>query len=160
MFVSHLCHSKNLWTELNWSNIFYFAYAYARALLQWLMYDGLTDADECEVNNGGCQQRCTNTAGSYACNCETGFTLATDGKMCNGTLSTSPSSSSFCSLWLYLLASHLIKTTQSVLAVGFSDDSNLTAATTFCQSVTYDYLHSQRNGRISETLPLLIGMER
>ncbi|VDO96888.1 unnamed protein product [Soboliphyme baturini] len=41
-----------------------------------------TDRDECEVNNGGCEQICKNMIGSYVCECESGFVLATDGHHC------------------------------------------------------------------------------
>jgi len=34
-----------------------------------------TDKDECAMNNGGCQQECRNTIGSYVCACHNGFTL-------------------------------------------------------------------------------------
>jgi len=35
----------------------------------------VSDKDECAVNNGGCQQVCKNTVGSYQCSCQNGFTL-------------------------------------------------------------------------------------
>jgi hypothetical protein len=41
------------------------------------------DINECLINNGGCQQLCSNSAGGYSCTCNTGFTLAFDGKTCN-----------------------------------------------------------------------------
>ncbi len=31
------------------------------------------DTNECEDSNGGCQQNCTNTIGSFYCNCTDGF---------------------------------------------------------------------------------------
>ena len=31
------------------------------------------DIDECLVNNGGCEQVCTNAIGSYSCSCRDGF---------------------------------------------------------------------------------------
>ncbi|OQV15507.1 Tolloid-like protein 2 [Hypsibius exemplaris] len=34
-----------------------------------------TDKDECSDNNGGCQQICRNTVGSFECLCNNGFTL-------------------------------------------------------------------------------------
>lgn len=34
-----------------------------------------TDQDECASNNGGCQQICKNTVGSYQCSCHNGFVL-------------------------------------------------------------------------------------
>lgn len=34
-----------------------------------------TDRDECAIENGGCQQICKNTVGSYQCSCHNGFVL-------------------------------------------------------------------------------------
>lgn len=42
------------------------------------------DVDECAINNGGCAHMCNNTEGSFVCSCRTGFTLASDGRGCNG----------------------------------------------------------------------------
>ena len=42
------------------------------------------DVNECATNNGGCGHTCTNTVGSYFCNCRTGYTLASDRRICNG----------------------------------------------------------------------------
>jgi len=69
------------------------------------MCDGLTDVDECEINNGGCQQRCNNSVGSYNCYCDDGFVLASDGKICNGT-SSSPLLSSLFVLFAFACVSH------------------------------------------------------
>ncbi|XP_055381621.1 dorsal-ventral patterning protein tolloid isoform X2 [Condylostylus longicornis] len=41
-----------------------------------------TDIDECAVNNGGCQQECKNTIGSYICSCHNGYTLHDNGHDC------------------------------------------------------------------------------
>lgn len=38
------------------------------------------DINECAVNNGGCSHKCTNSAGSYACSCPTGWGLDARGK--------------------------------------------------------------------------------
>ncbi len=38
----------------------------------------------CELNNGGCDQVCTNTNFTSECECDMGFTLADDGRSCNG----------------------------------------------------------------------------
>lgn len=40
----------------------------------WLLVYS-TDKDECALKNGGCQQICRNTIGSYQCACQNGFTL-------------------------------------------------------------------------------------
>ncbi|XP_078670248.1 uncharacterized protein LOC144910732 [Branchiostoma floridae x Branchiostoma belcheri] len=34
------------------------------------------DINECLTNNGGCQHRCSNNAGSYTCSCNTGYSLS------------------------------------------------------------------------------------
>ena len=43
-----------------------------------------TDINECTEGTDNCQQTCTNTDGSFTCDCDTGFRLATDGHNCNG----------------------------------------------------------------------------
>lgn len=42
------------------------------------------DVDECTVVNGGCQQGCVNTHGSFYCQCQAGFRLHADGRTCIG----------------------------------------------------------------------------
>ena len=42
------------------------------------------DINECSSNNGGCAHTCTNSPGSFQCSCRTGYTLAGNGKSCNG----------------------------------------------------------------------------
>ena len=34
------------------------------------------DIDECSTNDGGCQQHCHNTLGSYYCSCDSGWRLS------------------------------------------------------------------------------------
>ena len=40
------------------------------------------DINECTANTDGCQQVCTNTAGSFVCSCNSGYTLSSDGRTC------------------------------------------------------------------------------
>ena len=42
------------------------------------------DLNECETNNGGCAQICTNTFGSFECSCAAGYNLAADNLGCDG----------------------------------------------------------------------------
>ena len=46
--------------------------------------DYFTDIDECADNNGGCNQTCTNSIGSYQCSCQDGYMLNEDGYNCAG----------------------------------------------------------------------------
>ena len=41
------------------------------------------DIDECIANNGGCEQICTNTIGSFTCSCTDGYKLIL-GTFCAG----------------------------------------------------------------------------
>ena len=43
------------------------------------------DVNECESNNGGCAQMCTNTIGSFECSCTVeGYVLAANNASCEG----------------------------------------------------------------------------
>ena len=48
-------------------------------------YDiSLLDNNECLSGNGGCQEVCVNTNGSYYCDCQTGYRLKSDNNSCIG----------------------------------------------------------------------------
>jgi len=51
---------------------------------QGLIYFLFEDVDECAINNGGCEQMCNNTIGSFICNCVTGYQLDGNGFNCSG----------------------------------------------------------------------------
>ena len=42
------------------------------------------DINECSFNNGGCEQVCSNTVGSFQCDCNGGHSLNGDGRTCSG----------------------------------------------------------------------------
>ena len=44
----------------------------------------LSDVNECTLNTDGCQQRCVNTPGSFRCECNSGYSLNSDGRTCSG----------------------------------------------------------------------------
>ena len=44
------------------------------------------DVNECSTSNGGCQHTCVNTAGSYQCQCRSGYTLSSNRRSCVGEL--------------------------------------------------------------------------
>ena len=46
----------------------------------------LSDLDECQTNNGGCEQVCNNTVGSFVCSCNEGYSLTSNGFNCTGKL--------------------------------------------------------------------------
>ena len=43
-----------------------------------------TDVNECLFGNGGCEQLCTNTIGSFFCTCQSGYSLQPNGVNCSG----------------------------------------------------------------------------
>ena len=47
-----------------------------------LLFNNISDIQECAIDNGGCDHNCTNVAGSYNCSCNPGFQLQADGKTC------------------------------------------------------------------------------
>ena len=47
-----------------------------------------TDVNECTTNNGGCDHICSNTKGSYECECHGGFLLSSDKHICQGESTT------------------------------------------------------------------------
>ena len=44
----------------------------------------IVDIDECLIDNGGCNQTCDNTNGSYQCSCSEGYELTNDTHNCTG----------------------------------------------------------------------------
>ena len=44
----------------------------------------ISDINECVVDNGGCNQTCANTQGSFECSCGTGYKLAGNAIDCDG----------------------------------------------------------------------------
>ncbi len=53
-------------------------------IITYYYYFDITDLDECDSQNGGCDQICTNNNGSFLCSCSTGYTLADDDLSCEG----------------------------------------------------------------------------
>ena len=53
-------------------------------LLMFSLFLSYSDTNECETANGGCNQYCTNTIGSYTCSCGSGWVLGVDNHICNG----------------------------------------------------------------------------
>ena len=52
-----------------------------------LLYDlkYILDINECSTSNGGCEDTCVNTDGSFECSCSTeGYQLSGDGLTCQG----------------------------------------------------------------------------
>ena len=55
-----------------------------------------TDVDECSFLNGGCEDICTNSFGSFSCGCSGNGTLNADGKSCTGRFTINFSPLNFC----------------------------------------------------------------
>ena len=73
----------------------------------------IIDINECDTNNGGCEQICINKAPLFNCSCESGFRLVND-KFCSGTI-----------IYTYLIST-LIPPPQTLMSVvkGFLDVLN------------------------------------
>lgn len=62
----------------------------------WQMFSFLfpgIDIDECDEDNGNCEQECLNTPGSFQCRCGSGFQLREDGRTCQPESDTSAAAS-------------------------------------------------------------------
>ena len=57
---------------------------YDKVLECYKSVNNFVDINECNEENGGCSQICTNTFGSYDCSCEEGYTLDFNGFNCTG----------------------------------------------------------------------------
>ncbi len=44
----------------------------------------LLDVNECIIDNGGCEQSCTNSEGNFNCSCNSGYELDSNGFNCSG----------------------------------------------------------------------------
>ena len=52
--------------------------------VKWFLYHlSISDINECDANNGGCSHVCVNKAGSFECQCNSGYELEDD-KGCKG----------------------------------------------------------------------------
>lgn len=53
-------------------------------LLEHFVLNTRSDIDECSYENGGCEQTCINTLGSYSCGCKSGFEAGRNMNTCTG----------------------------------------------------------------------------
>ena len=51
---------------------------------QHVLFVACLDINECASQRGGCDQICTNNAGSFSCACNSGYQLQPDGRTCLG----------------------------------------------------------------------------
>jgi len=56
-----------------------------KSLFSFYDHANISDVDECETREHGCEQTCNNLPGSYNCSCVTGFMLNNDNRTCSGT---------------------------------------------------------------------------
>ena len=64
-------------------NVYHFGILKTAIIATILLFPDI-DVNECNTYNGGCAQICTNIPGSRVCSCRAGFTLASDGRNCQG----------------------------------------------------------------------------
>ena len=68
------------------------------------------DINECDQNNGKCNQICVNEVGSYHCECKSGYQLDQTGFSCNGKVHDRLWAS-----WLYLTINKILMNVKPVL---------------------------------------------
>ena len=61
-------------------------YNYVFAATVYTMYSLLSDLNECEVDNGRCEQVCDDLIPGYECRCSDGYRLEENGLNCTGIL--------------------------------------------------------------------------
>ena len=66
-----------------WYTIYIYIYIYDRYEAEIISLF-VIDLNECGEDNGGCNQLCTNQGGYHQCHCLFGFTLNSDGRICDG----------------------------------------------------------------------------
>ena len=59
-------------------------------IILYTIYVFIADINECSTRTHNCAQRCTNTAGSYTCSCNSGYRLAANGRSCTANPTTTP----------------------------------------------------------------------
>ena len=62
-----------------------FSEFFCREVFQFF-YSFYTDINECLEGDARCEHNCANTQGSYACGCNRGYTLHSNGRSCIGEL--------------------------------------------------------------------------
>lgn len=63
----------------------------------------MLDIDECTEETDDCDQVCSNTEGSYTCDCNNGYKLGIDGKTCSRKLSP-PNAQDNVNHYVYIIA--------------------------------------------------------
>ena len=76
-YVWHVQFKKDLATRLGFKDLVITTFILNIAVF-------ISDIDECQRGNGGCEQDCQNMIGSYKCYCRQGFQLSKDGRRCEG----------------------------------------------------------------------------
>ena len=77
-------HSYILCTEIHKYTLCIIIYLYLHINEYAYFVSILSDTDECSNGTHNCSQICTNTIGSFLCECNNGFLLEFDGATCNG----------------------------------------------------------------------------
>ena len=72
-----------LWTQQQWLHMHRYIPTH-RIASTWLTICFITDINECSTDTHLCTQNCTNTNGSYTCDCKSGYQLHEDGFQCDG----------------------------------------------------------------------------
>ena len=72
------------WTQIDAVVQVNILYAFGTGMYFIFAGIGFVDINECSLNTDQCAQNCQNTQGSYTCSCNSGYTLSSNGRSCNG----------------------------------------------------------------------------
>ena len=103
------------------------------------------DIDECDEDNGNCEQECFNTPGSFQCSCGSGFQLRDDGRTCQPESDTSAAAS------VVEIANSTVTTTQS-MANNNNETVNETMSTRCQASCDHVTKMEQKMKRLEEKI--------
>ena len=94
----------------------------------------ITDVNECDINNGGCEQICNNTIGSFNCSCEMGYELDSSGLNCSGML-TNLCLRAFNAATLYVYQVHYMLAFDCIAHLALSGFGLFDTLVVYCSSV-------------------------
>lgn len=84
VFVSEDLHRLELFVTVSISMNIDWTLLYLHPCTLYRQFINVSDVNECQDDNGGCEHLCFNSPGSYYCQCKDGFRLSDNLRSCTG----------------------------------------------------------------------------